>query len=209
MKQLRRALVAICTVVLVFAIMSPTVTSAGFYNTGKTITRKEGGLLGSGIFGTTYTYEIWKSDAWWYVMFPLDVCIAIHHSKNTGDKSLTYSVAQTYTTESAFTFSTNTGGTIDSGLVTMTIEQGFSQTYTTGLQVAASGSVGSVIPSNSDSGWYKMSICYNFDRLRYDKYEGNTYLGSSNGNLPEGDSFVATLYNPTANTHFGFQIWGL
>lgn len=182
--------------------------SAVFSNTGKTFKNKEGGFLGIG--ATTYTYRVFKDSASWYTMMhSKDVCPAIRHTKNTGPKSLTYARSQSYSSQTAYDFSVSCGMTAGSDLVKGTVSAtgGMSQSYS--YSIAASGTVGSEIPKESASGWYKLTLCYNFTKYRLDKYNernSGSCMASYYVALPKGRCYIATLYSKDGSTS-NYAIW--
>ena len=199
MKKTRKIIMSlfagICTVLLMV-----TSASATYYYTGKSFTNNEGGFFGIG--STKYNYKVYKDNNSWYAMFHyLDVCPAIYHSKGKGTTSLTYNCSKSYTGTSAYQFGASLGAKVEiPELVGLTAEVTGSQTKSYSYSVAASGSVGRTIPSNAKTGYYKMTICYNFNKYRLDKSEpGSSKFASYYPCLPKGSAYVAVLYSPSSS----------
>lgn len=206
MKKLRKIIVSLiagaCAVVCMTAP-----ASAYYYNTKKTFDIYEGGLFGSKVFATKYTYEVYKDSSSWYAMFHgLDVCPAIYHSKGKGSTTLTYSNSISYKSTTASEFSASLGASIGvEGIFEGTAGVTGGQTYTYGYSVTASGSVGRTLSSTAKTGYYKMTMCYNFDKYRLDKYKnGSTsILCSYYPCLPKGSPYIAVLYGAsTSNSSY-------
>ena len=201
MKKFKKFTALFLVVVSMFLIAA-TPANAAYYNTGKSFTLKEGGFLGIG--SKTYTYKIYKDSANWYLMFHgCDVCPAIYHTKNSGSTNLTYSVSRTYSSQTAYSFSKSAGLTANAEMVSGTVSAtgGMSKSY--GYSVAASGSVGKTISSSAKTGYYKMTICYNFNKYQLKKYQGSTYKSSYYAALPKGNAYVAVLYGKnTSNSSY-------
>jgi len=206
-KSIVAVLMTACCLFVVFA--SP--ASAAYVNTGTTISRCEGGVhpLGVHIGCTGYDYKVFQDNAAvWAVVHPLDVCLAKYHVKNTGTSTLTYSIARTYYSETAVSFSQNLGGGADAGLISLVAEKGFGLTQTFGFSVTASGSVGQEIPAGANTGYYKLTICSNYNKLRLDKYQNGTGPSLSvYENVPYGYPYVATLYSQSSDFS-NMSIWG-
>lgn len=197
MKRIKKVIALILIVVTMFLVASIP-ASAAYKNTGKSFTLKEGGFLGIG--STSYKYKIYKDSNNWYLMFHnFDVCPAIYHTKNRGATNLTYSKSRTYNSQTAYNFSVSAGLSAGKDLVNGTVGAtgGMSKSYS--YSVTASGSVGRTIPSSAKTGYYKMTICYNFDKYRLDKYKGNTYQKCYYAALPKGSAYVAVLYGNTSS----------
>lgn len=197
-KMVVSLLLVVCFVT--FAAITP--AGAAYSNTGKSFTLKEGGVLGIG--ATTYKYKIFKDSDSWYVMFhDKDVCPAIYHKKGSGNTTLTYSVSRTYSSQSSYSFSTTAGLSAGADMVNATVSATSGMTQSYGYSVTASGSVGKTIKSDSKTGYYKMTICYNFDKYRLDKYNGNTLTAHYYAGIPKGNAYVAVLYGTsTSNSSY-------
>ena len=200
MKKTRKIIMSlfagICTGILI-----ATSASATYNSTGKSFTNNEGGFFGIG--ATKYNYKVYKDDTSWYAMFHyLDVCPAIYHSKGKGATSLTYNCSRSYTGTTAYQFGASIGANVKiSELVGLTATATGSQTKSYSYSVAASGSVGRTVPSNAKTGYYKMTICYNFDKFRLDKYKvgSSSILASYYPCLPKDNAYVAVLYSPSSS----------
>ena len=190
---------AVCTMV---CIVAP--ASAAYRSTGRSFSNWEGGRL-FGIGATEYTYKVYKDSGLWYVMFHhLDVCPPIYHSKNRGTTTLTYMHSKTYTGTTAYQFSASLGASIGiPELVNLTAGVTGGQTRSYSISVTASGKVGRTLPSPAETGYYKMTLCYNFDKYRLDKYKaGSSYrLASYYPCLPNGGAYVAVLYSKSNSSY--------
>lgn len=200
MKKAKRMIALLLVIVSVMA-MAALPVNAAYVNTGKSFSLREGGFLGIG--ATSYTYKIFKDNRSWYAMFHrLDVCPAIFHSKGKGPTSLTYMQSKTYTSQTADDFSVSVGGSVGiSKLVGLTAEATGGQTKSYSYAVSASGSVGRTIPSTASTGYYKMTICYNFDKFRLDKYKSgsSSRTASYYPCLPKGNAYVSVLYGTSTS----------
>ena len=200
MKKTRKLVTLVVAIITVFVITANP-TSAAYYDTGILFANQEGGFLGVG--ATTYVYKVYKDSSSWYTMFhSLDVCPAIYHSKYGGTTTLTYSVARTYTAQNSYSFSSSVGATVGiSELVGLTANATNGQTQSYSYSVAATGTVGRTIPSTASTGYYKMTICYNFDKFKLAKYYTNgTPLNQYYYPcLPKGNAYVSVLYGTTTN----------
>ena len=200
MKMAKR-IIALLLVVISVVSMTAIPVSAEYYNTNKSFDHNEGGFLGIG--ATKYTYYIYKDSSSWYAMFHnLDVCPPIYHSKGKGTTSLSYSQSKTYSEQNAYNFSCSIGCSIGiSDLVNLTASKTGGLTKTKGFSVTASGSVGRTIPSTASTGYYKMTICYNFYKYRLDKYkkDSTSILASYYHALPTGTAYVAVLYGTSSS----------
>ena len=181
-----------------------TPASAAYLNTGKSFSNWEGGWL-FGIGATKYTYKVYKDSSLWYVMFHhLDVCPTIYHSKGKGTTTLTYSKSRTYAGTTAYQFSASIGASVGiPELINLTAGVTGGQTRSYTFSVAATGTVGRTLPSSANTGYYKMAICYNFDKYKLDKYKaGSSYkLASYYPCLPKGGAYVSVLYSKS-NTSY-------
>lgn len=200
MKNVKRLIFVFLVIVCVLSFVVP--VNAYYKDTGLSFSRKEGGFLGIG--AKTYYYSIYKDTGSWYAMFA-DCTPIKNHIQGAGDSSLVFSVSATYSSETSASFSTTVGATVGVPEVcSLTCSTTSSITQTVGFSVAASGAVGQIIPSASKTGYYKMSICYNFARYKVYKH-GSGYFGDLNKNylaaysfsIPVGSAYVSTLYSTT------------
>jgi len=195
MKKAKR-LLALLLVIFALVVAAIIPASATYNNTGKTFTKTESGV--------TYTYKIFKDDASWYCMTGLNVTPIIYHTKNSGAKTLNFTIAKTYSSQTAYNFGIGLGITASAEIVSATASATGGMTQTTGMSVAASGAVGATVPTASNTGYYKMEICYNFDKFRLDKYNGSTILLNIYDVLPKGSAYVAVLYS---SNNSSYAIW--
>ena len=189
---------ALLLVVISVMNMAAIPVSAAYYNTGKTFDNTEGKFLG--LFGgTKYTYKIYKDSSSWYVMYhDYDVCPAIYHPKGKGTTTLTYSQSKTLSEQTAYNFSCSIGCSVGiSELVNLTASATGGLTKASSCSITASGSVAQVIPSSASTGYYKMTICYNFEKFRLDKYKSGSsqIVASYYPALPVGKPYAAALYS--------------
>ncbi len=117
----------------------PSIVQARYYDTGNEFYRKEGGVLGIG--ATEYRYRIWKDTNDGYRIYNnLEVCPPIYHSQYSGNKNLSYSCSQTYSSETAYNFSVGVGcsvGIVE--LVSLTAQNAGGLTRTYGKRFTATG----------------------------------------------------------------------
>ncbi|MCI6400360.1 MAG: hypothetical protein SPF51_00220 [Candidatus Fimivicinus sp.] len=144
-----------------------------------------------------YNYKVYKDDASWYRMTKINVTPTIYHTQNTGSKNLAFTIGGSYSSETAKSFSSSIGCNVGFGdAVTAGVNLGLGLSKSKSFTVAASGTVGSTVPASARSGYYKMTICYNFNKLYVDQYRTDgTYCDSTTVCLPVGNAYVATLYS--------------
>ena len=144
-----------------------------------------------------YNYKVYKDDASWYRMTKINVTPTIYHTQNTGSKNLAFTIGGSYSSETAKSFSSSIGCNVGFGdAVTAGVNLGLGLSKSKSFTVAASGTVGSTVPASARSGYYKMTICYNFNKLYVDQSRTDgTYCDSTTVCLPVGNAYVATLYS--------------
>jgi len=50
-----------------------------------------------------------------------------------------------------------------------TLALGYGKTETMAFIISATGSVGRTVPSSASTGYYKMTICYDWEKVKLDK----------------------------------------
>ncbi len=200
MKKLRiictlLALVIICSL----SIIPATANSSLYYYTNKYFTRNEGGFLGIG--QTNYTYKIYQFNAsLTHVFHNKPLCPIIYHRQNGGSTSLTYSISNSYSSQTSFNFSNTIGVSIGvADLVSSSANATRGQTNSYTQTYAATGLVGRTIPSSTSNGYYKMNICYNYNQFRLDKYQtgSSSKIATYYHALPVGRPYVGVLRGST------------
>lgn len=144
-----------------------------------------------------YDYICYKHTSSWYLMTGLNLTMALYHSKNSGNKSLAFTMSQTYSSETAKNFSVGAGADAGIGdMVKASVELGYGVTKTTKREYQASSTIQATIPASANTGYYKMQICHNFyqmkiTRQRTDGTEATTHYMA----IPYGTSYAAVLYS--------------
>ncbi len=144
-----------------------------------------------------YDYICYKHKSAWYIMTGLNLTMALYHSKNSGSKSLSFTMSQTYSSETAREFSVGAGAeTGIDDMVKACVELGYGVTKTTKREYQVSSTIQATIPATSNTGYYKMQVCHNFYKMkiirqRTDGTEASTHIMA----IPYGTSYAAVLYS--------------
>lgn len=145
----------------------------------------------------SYIYDYYKDDASWYVMmYDYDACSPVYHVKNAGTTSLTYTNSFSYMKQSAYSFSSGMGLGASSEAVSQTCSFTGGMTYTKSFTCTASSQVGRTLPSSAKTGYYKFTLCHNFDKYKLKKHnDKDKYLSTTYCGIPKGDAYIALLYS--------------
>lgn len=143
-----------------------------------------------------YTYECYRKNGSWYVMTGLNLTMAMFHRQGTGDKSLSFTIGQEYTSETATEFSVGVGASAGAGkMVNASVDLGYGITKTKSRSYQVTSTVQATILASSKTGYYKMQICHNFYPMRIFRSRANaTYLPVEMA-IPYGESYAAVLYS--------------
>lgn len=154
---------------------------------------------------TTYDYEVYKDTTNWVCLTGLNLTSAIRHTKNSGSKSLSFSISQTYSRQTANEFSTSLGGEagVDK-MVTACVDSGYGITVTVGREYQISSTVEATIPASADSGYYKLHVCYNYYAMKIIQRKDNVQKAMREVAMPYGESYAAVLYSSDASS---WNIW--
>lgn len=210
MRVIKKRLKSIIATVLALAISLCALAmpaNAAFVDTGKFFLLNEGGFLGIG--EKPYMYKIYKDNIMWAVMFPgKDICYPIYHVKNATAKTLSYERSAEYRSESAYAFASRWSVTASVEVIEAAVEKGFSRSYTQGLSVGTRAGVAAEIPITAPTGYYKMTICHNFEKYQFYKYDEMGEFISSDyyAALPIRTPYLAVLYSTSSDS--GYTIYG-
>ena len=195
MKRISRVITIALALLMVCITVISTASAAYVYQ--GSFENKEGGFLGIG--ATSYTYDVFRDSVGAYAMYhSQDACYPLYHTKNSGTIELSYTKSVSVSSQTAFNFSKSLGLELEiEELVGLAASVSSGLEVTTGITVTASGTVGTTIASSAPTGYYKLTPCQNFHQRRLDKYKtGSTLLLSSDYCfIPEGDTYIATLYS--------------
>ncbi len=155
----------------------------------------------------TYDYYVYKDVYNWICLTGLNLTRAIQHFKNTGDKSLAFSIAQTYSAQTANEFSTSLGGEagVDK-MVTACVDFNYGIAVTLGREYQISSTVEATIPASANSGYYKMHVCHNYYAMKIEQRKTDGTLKETREvAMPYGESYATVLYSTDAAT---WTLWG-
>lgn len=150
-----------------------------------------------------YDYLCYKDTAnSWYAMLGMNLTSAVYHSKNSGDKALSFSVSQTYSIETASEFSVGVGGEAGVGdMVKASVALGCGRSQTVGKSFQVSSTIQATIPASSKTGYYKMQVCHNFYKMKITRQRTDgTYPETQLLKMPYGEPYAAVLYSSTNTT---------
>lgn len=148
-------------------------------------------------FLITYDYYVYRDTINWICLTGLNLTGAVRHFKNSGDKTLSHSIAQTYYVQTANEFSTSLGGEagVDK-MVTACVDLNCGLSVTVGREYQISSTISATIPASANSGYYKMHVCYNYYAMKIDQKKTNGTLKESREvAMPYGESYAAVLYS--------------
>lgn len=200
MKKVKKVLVICLSAVLIMT--SSLNTEASYVYTGSSVTTWE--------WFVTYRHYIYKDPTRWYVMFSnMDICPPVYHTQNHSSITLSYSISISYSSQTAVQFANQFGCTVSSQVIELTTQAGYGITQTESRSYAATGGVAATIPYDAPTGYYKMTLCHDFNSYRFDKYkDGQTDLISSDtAGIPYGVTYLAVLYSPS-DSGSGYTIYG-
>lgn len=147
-----------------------------------------------------YDYLCYKNSNTWVCFTGKNLTDAVYHTKNSGKKSLSFTKSQTYSSETASSFSSNVGA--DAGVADMVKANasfGAGITKTVGRKYQASSTIQAEIPASSKTGYYKMHICHNFYRTKVIQQRTDaTHKVTKYISMPFGESYAAVLYSSSA-----------
>lgn len=154
---------------------------------------------------TTYDYEVYKDTTNWVCLTGLNLTPAVRHTKNSGDKTLSFSIAQTYSTQTANEFSLSLGGEagVDK-MVTACVDSGYGIAVTIGREYQISSTIAATIPASADSGYYKLHVCYNYYAMKIIQRKDNVLKAKREVAMPHGESYAAVLYSTDASS---WNLW--
>lgn len=154
----------------------------------------------------TYDYDVYKDTYNWVCLTGLNLTSAVRHVKNSGDKSLSFSIAQTYSVQTANEFSTSLGGEagVDK-MVTACVDFNYGISVTVGREYQISSTIQATIPASANTGYYKMHVCYNYYAMKINqKKTDGTLKASREVAMPYGESYASVLYSTDAAT---WNLW--
>ena len=159
---------------------------------------------------TTYRYYVYKDPDRWYVMFSgKDICPPYYHVENQSALTLSYTISVSYSSQTAVEFAYQFGCTVSAEVIEITTEAGHGVTQTSGYSIAATGGIAAHVPVDAPTGYYKMTLCHDFNSYRFDKYKNGqtTLISSDTAGIPYGVPYLAVLYSPTSSGS-GYSIYG-
>lgn len=148
-----------------------------------------------------YDYHCYKDTAYnYYAQTGLNLTMAVYHKKNSGSKSLSFTIAQTYKSETANSFSTKVGGEAGIGdMVKASAELGYGITKTVGREYQISSTIQANIPASATTGYYKMHVCYNlYDMKIVRQRTDGTNKETRYISMPYGESYAAVLFSSSS-----------
>lgn len=123
-----------------------------------------------------YYYDVERNTTNWILFHHnLDACYPIYHVKGYGDTTLAYQRDVSYTKEKSTTFSTSIEASGTIGGIEAAISAGYEQSWTESVQFTKSGSVSQTVPSDSSTGYYKMTLSHNFHKYSVSAYRYYNY----------------------------------
>lgn len=150
-----------------------------------------------------YDYHCYKEKSYdWYVLTGLNLTMPIYHKKDTGSKSLSFTISQTYKSETANSFSVNAGAEAGIGdMVKASVGLGYGVTKTTGREYQISSDIQATIPKTSKTGYYKMHVCYNFYKMKITRQRTDgTNKETRILSIPYGEPYAAVLYSNSGDS---------
>ncbi len=205
MKRITKVITTVL-VLLIVCITAIAPVNATYEYKGSFV-NKEGAVLGIG--GTSYTYKVYRDNVEAYLMYhSKDICYPFYHNKNDGTIELSYSRSVTISKETAYNFSKSLGLEVGiAKLVGLAASASNGLQKTSGYSITATGSVGTTLPADSPTGYYKLTPCQNFHQRRLDKYKENSTLliSSEYCFIPEGDTYLAVLYSKDNTSYIRYK----
>ena len=150
-----------------------------------------------------YDYYCYKDTAnSWYAMLGLNLTGAVYHSAGTGDKSLSFTISQSYSNETAGSFSTSVGGEAGvADMVTASVDLNCGIERTLGRRYQKSGTIAATIPVSAKTGYYKLHVCHNFYAMKItQQLTDGTNQTTRHIAMPYGESYAAVLYSGNASS---------
>lgn len=147
-----------------------------------------------------YDYLCYKDTAnSWYAMLGMNLTPSTYHRKDSGKKSLSFTIEQSYSTETASNFSVGVGGEAGIGdMVKASASVGCGRTRTVGKSFQISSTVEAEIPATAKTGYYKMHVCHNFYKMKITRQRTDgTYPETQIIKMPYGEPYAAVLYSST------------
>lgn len=155
-----------------------------------------------------YDYECYRNTSNWIAFTGLNLTNAVYHKNGSGNKNLSFTKSQTYSSQTAANFSTSVGA--DAGVADMVkanVSLGAGITKTVGKSYQVSSTIQAEIPKSSKTGYYKMHVCYNFYRTKViQKYANGNVAATKYISMPYGESYAAVLYS-SSTANGSWSIW--
>lgn len=150
-----------------------------------------------------YDYLCYKDIAnSWYAMLGLNLTGAVYHSNGSGDKNLSFTIAQSYSEQTAGAFSTSVGGEAGVGdMVKASASFNCGIEETIGREYQISSSIQATIPASAKTGYYKMHVCHNFFAMKIiQQLTDGTNQITRHIAMPYGEPYAAVLYSSNASS---------
>ena len=147
-----------------------------------------------------YTYEVNRYYGNWYAIFNMD--LSMPYYKGTTAMTVEQTIARSYGSQSAYEFSTSTGGTASVEVIEITKSITNTVSYTTSVSFELSSSVSYDIERTDSSGYYKIGVCHDIYRHRVDEYYGATKIYEYDMPTPKGVAYCALLYSTQSGSGY-------
>lgn len=182
---------------IVFADVVPTPMDGGtnFTYTGKSFPW----VVGS----NTYTCKIYKATPTYYRIYsnkyagPL-----IYHAKNTGGVTLTQTLSVSLSSQTATSFSSSVGMTVDAYVVQGTINEGYGISSTIGTTFGIENAVSFQIPSSASTGYYRINALHNYLGFRINRMKNNTLNNLYYCGIPTGQPYLGVIFSTSSGGPF-------